>query len=133
MAKVRDGFRWYWLLAPEATNAVIVVGIGLMGVLINIPVTVKTLAAIALVIGGTTANSYADRLRKRLGSEWVDRPRSWKIFWWLFIVIVVLAFILGGDRLARTLNPRPGHEMTRSSQSLHGAHGAAKWARLPAT
>lgn len=88
-----NGFRWYWLLESETTVAFLVLGASSV-ILFEIPVWTKIVCIVALGMARDRARRYRDRLCERLGSEWMDRPKSWKVFWWLFTVIVLVATVL---------------------------------------
>jgi len=65
--------------------------------LIDIHVWAKVISIVVIGLAYEGAADYRDHLQEQLGSEWIDRPRSWKIFWWSFAVIALLVGVfLGG-------------------------------------
>ena len=85
-------FRWYWLLEPEATAAFFLLGADII-VLLDIPFWVKAVCIPILGIACNRASRYRDRLQERLSSQWVDRPISWRMFWWSFAAIALLGAV----------------------------------------
>ena len=86
----RDGFRWYWLLAFETTSAFFVIGAAIIAFR-DISVWAKYVCTVIVALALHQASRYGERLRQRLGPQWVDRPISWRLFWWSVTVIAVLA------------------------------------------
>ena len=90
MEEKRNGFRWHWLLASEATFAFFAIGVKIVAFR-DISVWAKYVCTLILAVALHHAGRYGERLRQRLGSQWIDRPISWRVFWWSVTVIGVLA------------------------------------------
>jgi hypothetical protein len=93
VAEKSQSFQWYWLLAREVTFAFYVIGVRIV-VIRDIPPWAKFVFMFVLGLATHEASRYGERLRQRLGSKWVDRPTSWRVFWWSVAVIAVLTIAL---------------------------------------